>query len=226
MRYQDIRRLPITPIEVQQAIAQAQRVHFIDNLRHRHSNVAFDSKVRGYVGEIGFRRWLLHHNIAIEAQNHWSEQAQMDVDFRCYGCSLELKTSLIPAIDGDLKTSFEQRDIKLIKRRPEVSDLRGDVHIQIYFNQNKKRKEDWLRRQAIDIKRSTPEALYEQLLGRSYLERTYLVAWMDKESLQKRLQQLPLAQRTWRHAKREFWVCPLRTCYAPNELIDYLRDRS
>ena len=182
--------------------------------------------MRGYVGEIGLRKWLLHHDIPIEAQNHWLEQAQMDIDFRCYGLSLELKTSLIPHADQDLKTSFQRRDIKLIKRKNKVSDLRGDIHIQIYFNQNKRRKEAWLRRQQISFANSTVDDLYEQLLGRAYLDRTYLVAWMDKQSLQERVQHLPLAQQTWSHAKRQFWVCPLRDCFAPHALIHFLHARS
>ncbi|MEM1324368.1 MAG: hypothetical protein AAGI23_00360 [Bacteroidota bacterium] len=226
MRYQDIIHLPITATEVKQAITRAQRVHFIDNLRYRHPNVSFDSKVRGYVGEIGFRKWLKHHNVPIEAQNQWSERAQMDVDFQCKGRSLELKTSLIPNVDNNLKTSFQRRDIKLIKRKAKVSDLCSDIHVQIYFNQNKKLKEQWLREQKIDLTNADTDQLYNQLLGRAYLKHTYLVAWMDKQSLQDRLQQLPLAQQTWSHAKRQFWVCPLRHCFAPNTLIDFLNARS
>ena len=222
MRYEDILHLPITEIEIFEAIKKAQQQLFIDNLRDRHPNVAFDSQLRGYVGEIGMRKWLLHHHIEIEAQNTWSEAAQMDVDFRCHNLSLELKTSLIPAADKDLKTSFERRDIKIIKRKMEVHQLRSDVHIQIYFDQSKQRKDHWLRQQKIDLKQTDLTYLYDAFAARSYLKRTYLVAWMDKKRLQEKLDLLPRKKQTWSYAKRDFWCCPLRESFAPNELIPFL----
>ena len=48
--------IPLQKAEVMQALQQALQHSFIDNLRSRHPNVAFDSKLRGYVGEIAFRK--------------------------------------------------------------------------------------------------------------------------------------------------------------------------
>ncbi len=50
MKYQDILKLDLTKDDVIAAIAKAKEHDLIDNLRDRHVNVQFDSKLRGYIG--------------------------------------------------------------------------------------------------------------------------------------------------------------------------------
>ena len=53
---------------------------------------------------------------------------------------MELKTSLIPDIDGTLETSFNKRDIKLIKRSRTIEELEGEIHIQVFYKHKTKKK--------------------------------------------------------------------------------------
>lgn len=56
MKYQDILKIVLTKEEIITAIAKAKEQNFIDNLRDRHINVQFDSKLRGYIGEIALKK--------------------------------------------------------------------------------------------------------------------------------------------------------------------------
>lgn len=222
MKFDQIVRLPVTPQEVKEAIVQARRHRFIDNLRQRHPNVAFDSKLRGYVGEIALARWLLANGIEVDSRNEHRGSYRLDIDFRYRGLSLELKTSLVPDADGTMQRSFQKRDLKLIKRSEHIEDLEGDVHIQIYFDSLTRRKDEWLRRQQVDLNSNDADYLYEALCGRAYLDRTYLVGWMDKSSMIETIYTLPEDERTWGHARRKFWKCPLRHAYSPRSLPRFL----
>ena len=222
MKFEEILPLPLTRADVLQAVARARQHHFIDNLRARHPNVRFDSKLRGYVGEIALGNWLRHQNIRPDAENKHQGKFKLDVDFEYRGLGLELKTSLVPDFDGTLRNTFLRRDLKLIRRSPHVEDLEGEVHIQIFFDSLTRRKDAWLKAQSVDLNSNDPEYLYEALCARSYLGRTYLVGWIDKPSLVERIYELPENQRTWEHAKREFWVCPLREIYPPRSLPRFL----
>ena len=52
MIFKEIVKLNLTKDDVIAAIAKSKEHNFIDNLRDRHINVQFDSKLRGYIGEI------------------------------------------------------------------------------------------------------------------------------------------------------------------------------
>ncbi|MEE8341557.1 MAG: hypothetical protein V3R52_05630 [Candidatus Neomarinimicrobiota bacterium] len=52
MKYQDILKLDLTKDDVIEAIAKGKENDLIDNLRDRHVNVQFDSKLRGYIGDM------------------------------------------------------------------------------------------------------------------------------------------------------------------------------
>ena len=115
MLFNQIVKILITKEEVIEAIKKAKEQNFIDNLRYRHPNVSFDSKLRGYIGEIGLKKWFIENNIDIVVQNYIDDGLSIDIDFQYKNLDIELKTSLIPDIDGDLETAFNKRDIKLIK---------------------------------------------------------------------------------------------------------------
>ncbi|MBI3193482.1 MAG: hypothetical protein HYZ34_03320 [Ignavibacteriae bacterium] len=195
-----------------------------DNLRSRHRNIQFDCIVRGYVGEYVILKWVKSFNIEFEKTNYFMEDENMDIDFYYKKKNLELKTSLIPDIDGTVDRAIQIRDIKLIKRDSRIEELKGDVHLQIFFQQRRKAKDAWLQEQKIDLDSPDINYLYQMLFANVYLNTTYIVGWIDKPTLVERINALPSGQRIWKYAKREFWVCPIRTSNPPIELIPYLSD--
>ncbi len=59
MKYHDILKIVLTKEEIIVAIAKAKEQNFIDNLRDRHVNVQFGSKLHGYIGEIALKNGSL-----------------------------------------------------------------------------------------------------------------------------------------------------------------------
>lgn len=227
MTFSDAVTFAVTPDDVKAAIAQAQQQHFQDNLRNRHPNIAFDSALRGYIGERVMARWLTDNGIYLSERNTMNHNSGMDVDFRCCGLSVELKTSLIPQTDRTIETAFSRRDIKLICRSDtaDIIDLADDIHCQIYFAQRSNDKDRWLEQQIIDLSADS-EHIYQQICGKAYVLRpTVFCGWIDKPTLVQRIQALPVNQRTWHFGQRNFWHCPLRDAFAPWQLIDYLLKR-
>lgn len=196
----------------------------LDNLRNRHPNIQFDCMVRGYVGEFAILKWAQSHNIVFETTNLLVEDDNMDIDFFYKEKNIELKTSLIPDVDETIARAIQVRDIKLIKRSQYIEELRGDIHLQIYYQQKRKAKDTWLERQNVDLASDDLEYLYDSLNARAYLNTTYFVAWIDKPTLVAAINAKPVNQRVWAFAKREFWLCPIRTSKPPMELVTYLNN--
>ena len=138
---------------------------------------------------------------------------------------LELKTSLIPDADKTLQNVFNKRDIKLIRRTRKIEDLKSNIHIQIYYDQLTNKKDLWLQEQDTDINSNDLEYLYDSFLANSYLTKTYLFGWIDKDKLSEKINKLKGYEKSWRHARRRFWVCKLADCYSPLSLINYLSDK-
>lgn len=225
MKFQDILQLPVSKDDVIQAIAKAREQNFFDNLRDRHINIQFDSKLRGYVGEIALKKWFLDNGIKIETTNYFDEEYNMDIDFEYKDLELELKTSLIPDKDKTLLHVFNIEDLKINRRTRKIEDLKGDVHIQIYYDQLTKKKDEWLSEQEIDLDSDDNEFLYDKFLAKEYINKTYLVAWIDKVTLTERMSKLKGYEKSWRFEKRRFWVCKIKECKAPAKLISYLDNR-
>ena len=229
--YPDIIALPITEKDVLTAIHKAQQCRFINNLRQRHPNIEFDCKIRGFIGEIAFKNWMATHHIYFQQTNYLADESNIDVDFAWpYADSylnLELKTSLIPDQWRNLPTCLERGDIKLIRRgKQPIAQLRGDIHMQVYYRQRRNAKDKWLSQQRVDLQRWKPATLYDFLLGRAYLDNIFLVGWIDKGTLMQYLEELPLAQSTWQFAgsSRKFWKCNVaRQAHKPMELVSYLK---
>lgn len=231
LTYADIVSLPVTQTDILAAIAKARQCEFLDNLRKRHPNVQFDSKVRGYVGEIALRNWLLAHGIQSQRVNYLEDESGMDVDFLFTAdnrrINLELKTSLIPDKWRTLPNCVQRGDIKLIRRgRQTIDQLKGDLHVQIYFRQRRLAKDRWLAQQVVDVENALPEVIYEKLLGRAYLDNVFLVGWIDKPALVAQLCNLPVTQATWRFSgsSRTFWKCSItQHARKPQELVEVLQ---
>lgn len=219
----------LTEVEVKEALEKALQNRFIDNLRSRHPNVQLDSKLRGFVGELAFKKWMSNQGIEFAAKNVSVDQSGMDVDFifetEKKTIELELKTSLLPDVDQSIEEFLRRRDIKLIRRNNQgIEALKADLHVQFVFSQLRQRKDDWLEKQAIDFKAPKDE-IYEKIAAFRYCKDTYFVAWIDKSSLIKQIENKPKKLQLWKYGAREFWCCNLeKEAKQPNDLVQYLKD--
>lgn len=216
--------------EIMQALEKALQNQFIDNLRNRHPNVSLDSKLRGYIGEYAFAKWMGQYEIEFESSNQMDVRSGIDIDFLYHGkdklLQLELKTSLIPDADETIAEMMGKRDIKLIKRgHQSIEDLKGDIHVQLVFKQLRIRKDEWLTKQQINLK-ATLEEIYQKIAAYRYEKDTFIVAWIDKPTLIQQIKQKPEKLQKWSYGKRSFWSCNLlEEAKCPNELVDYLKQK-
>ena len=240
-------KLKISEDDIKGAIRDALKENFNrrDNLRHRGANVQFDCLVRGYIGELGIKRWFGEHGIEFDETNYMSdEQGNIDIDLLySYGenqqKTLEIKTSLVPDNYAKGVSDIEQRivrcidnfDIKLIRRFSEtIEELKGDIHIQVYFGDLRRAKDTFLNAQTISLYEEITdeyiEHIYHTLKAQSYLNRTFFVGWIDRETLIEQIHAKSPNRQIWSmpQFKREFWTCKLRDeAKAPHELIDYIK---
>lgn len=226
MEVSEILKLKVSKVDVIKAVKKALEHRFIDNLRNRHQNVSFDSKLRGYVGEIAMKNWFEENGISVNTPGGLDQKRGVDTDFSYKGLDFELKTSLVPDEDQTLAVAFRRRDLKIIRRRPKPEELKSDLHLQVFFDHRRRQKDEWLKQQEPVNTSMSPEDIYEALMGRSYLNRTYFFGWTDKSTLIKNLSKLPQSERTWGYAKREFWKCPLQQCKPPHALPGFLSEYS
>jgi hypothetical protein len=226
--YQHIIPLPLSESDILLAIKRAQQSKLLNNLRMRHPNIGFDCKVRGFIGEISLKNWFASYQLFFSQVNYLPDGTGMDIDF-VYGqgaqaIHLEVKTSLIPDEWRTLQSCIQKGDIKLIRRgNQSIEQLRGDIHLQIYFRQRRKAKDRWLSQQAVDLHWSEKQ-LYNALLGKAYLDNIFLVAWIDKSTLVSKLSPFTLSNSTWQFpgSTRKFWKCGIAGSHTPASLIPYL----
>ena len=224
---EDIICIPLTEEEIFRCIEKAISFFSIarrDNLRARHINIQFDCILRGYAGEYAMDKWLREKGIEPAETNIITDGENIDIDFLYRGANMELKTSMLPDSDGTLQKAIENRDIKLIKRQLNIGDLKGDIHLQIFFNQRRKSKDDWLLTREINIETASPSNIYDTLLARAYKGTIFFVGWIDKQRLITTINALPEKDRTWTFAgsKRDFWNCNITGSKKPAELPAYL----
>lgn len=223
-----------------------------DNLRDRHSNVQFDCLLRGYIGEVGIIKWFQQHGITFDETNYISDDSgNIDIDLLYrYGMdnqkTIEIKTSLIP--DNFVKntqdtlskisTCINTFDIKLIKRNnEEIENLKGDIHIQIYYGDLRKGKDEFLERLLIDVNENgitiddalnkLIDTIYDSIYAQSYLTRTFFVGWIDKETLINQINNKTGENKTWSFggSRRRFWTCKIKNeARKPIELISYIQN--
>ena len=222
----DLIALPLTRDDVLTAIKEARQHRFHDNLRRRSPIVQFDSKVRGYLGELGMRKWLSSQGVGCTATNTPTDYHQMDTDLTLAvgdrQWSAEVKTSLIPSRFSHLEGYIDTADLKLIKRTPTPSGLRSDLHLQVLYDLVTDRRDDWLNRIRPDLPdRLTDAQLYEQLRLSQYERTAYFAAWIDRERVCRYVPQLD--EPTWGFGKRQFWVCRFgEHAMPPQELVRFL----
>ncbi|MCH6198707.1 hypothetical protein MMU07_03880 [Aquiflexum sp. LQ15W] len=223
-----ILHLPLTEPEILESIQKAienTSISELDNLRFRHPNIQFDCMIRGYLGEFAIRKWLKENGIEVERTNLILEDDQVDIDFVYKGQNIELKTSLVPDADLTIQNAVLNRDIKLIKREEKIENLRGDIHLQVFFNQRRKAKDDWLKALKLDLGNKDPKYLYDAFSAKRYRTDMYFVGWIDKITLVTRIYLMGERERTWtfQKSKREFWSCRILESNKPVELIYFLK---
>ena len=138
MKQNDIIKVEIDKRDLEQAILHAKNSNFIDNLRERDRFVAFDSKIRGFLGEIAIVKLLINSGLRINNINKLEEGENEDVDIfisnkHCSNIKIEVKTSLFPDKWKTLDELIENADIKIIKREKSFYDIKADVYVQIYL---------------------------------------------------------------------------------------------
>ncbi len=222
-------KLPVTESDIMEALHHAMKQRFIDNLRYRPKTVQLDCKIRGYLGEIALKKWFATHHIHFAETNYIPDGFDMDIDlaYRANDITynLEIKTSLVPDVYRSLQNSLTRCDIKLIKRTPQIEDLKGDLHLQIYFDFLRKERDTWLGTKNPEW--NDIQAIYTNLELSKYIDNTYFVAWIDRDRLVKKINALPATQRTWtfQAAQKDFWKCNIQNdAILPIEIIAYLKN--
>ncbi|HAI77316.1 MAG TPA: hypothetical protein DCM08_13855 [Microscillaceae bacterium] len=221
----NIIRLPVSDEAIRLALTRALQHQFRDNLRNRPPAVQLDCKIRGYLGEIVLKEWFSQFGISFSQSNYIEDDADIDIDLRLEtprkAYNFEIKTSLIPDGFKTLRNSLQQCDIKLIRRTEQFTDLRGDIHIQLFYRFLRQKRDNWLAAQQVDW--SDPEAVYNGLQLSLYQDHTFLVGWIDKPTLEQYLAALPADQRVWSfaQAQKTFWKCNLQTVAHPPEYLRY-----
>ncbi len=225
----DLVKLPVTPADIRRALQQTLQQKFIDNLRHRSLAVQLDCKIRGYLGEIALRNWFAAQDIHFAHSNTLPDGVNIDIDLAYRGKTrlhnLEIKTSLVPDNYRDLAGCLKKCDIKLIRRgTATVEQLSGDMHLQIFYDFQRKKCDNWLK--TVECDWQNAEEIYEKLWLKRYLNRTYFAGWIDKPTLQRQINALPENRRMWSfpQSQRSFWYCNLeRSARKPREIAAYLQ---
>lgn len=221
----DIQYMEVTKEDIYNAMNQAKKHDFIDNLRERNVFVQFDSKVRGYLGEIVITKLLQDSDITIESSDEYKVGSNEDIDIKISTANsqnivVEIKTSLIPDGWRTLKKTIEEADIKIIKRENSFYEIKADIYIQIYYNFLREERNNYLSGLQEDIDKLDLNALYK-LLNYESLQ-AFFVAWIDKKTLCSNL--ACTKNKVWGFKKRLFWKCPLAKAKKPIDLLSGLQN--
>ncbi len=241
MNINDIIPLKIVQQDILDAIEKAKKHTFIDNLRNRHIIVSFDSKVRGYLGEIAIRKWLSYQGVNRIISNEMSDDMYAcDIDLEIisalnhrYTC--EIKTSKIPDYitrsavnDCIMQRVVNDCDIKIIKRDNKNSIyIDRDIYIQIYYGLPTNGHDAFLISQynesGVSVS-SKASDIYRVYQYEKYINNIFFVAWEEKNNITRRLQNMNPVDRTYKIKKRTFYTCKLRVSLAPISLINFLKN--
>lgn len=199
-----------------------------DNLRHRTPAVQLDCLFRGYLGEYCIRRFFWRYGVHVPNNElNQLDDDNIDIDL-CYQSingeyvDFEVKTSCIPPVYGNIETTLRNADIKIIRRTPTIEQVKGGIHIQIYYDIIRNERDAFL--DPIHPNYEDPDSIINDLHLFDYCDRIWLVAWIDKDpTLVNYINQLPETERTWHFGFRYFWHCPLNgIARTPRELKDFL----
>jgi len=238
----DIIKLEVDEKIIKESIKKAIENNFIDNLRLRHPNVQLDCKIRGYIGEMAIKNFFNKNNIFFDKTDYLTDgMGNIDIDLLYKNkYSLEIKTSLVPDTFANyedkplerIKKCIDNCDIKLIKRSNKIEVLKGDIHIQLYYADLRKSKDQYLSNLDINVgnmdlkniynkMEDIINLIYEKFKAYSYIERTYFVGWIDKATLINNIRKN--RNKIWKFSYREFWECKLKNeAKKPKDIIDYL----
>lgn len=239
----DIIKLEVDEKIIKESIKKAIENNFIDNLRCRHPNVQLDCKIRGYIGEMAIKKFFKKNNIFFDKTDYLTdEMGNIDIDLLYKNkYSLEIKTSLVPDnfVNNEdkpldrIKKCIDNFDIKLIKRSNKIEDIKADIHIQIYYADLRRSKDEYLSNldinvgniglKNIDNNMDIVNLIYERFRAYSYIERSYFVGWIDKTTLINNITKKK--NKTWKFGYREFWKCKLKNeAKKPKDIIAYLTE--
>jgi len=222
-------RISVTDDEIKSVMEKVRTQLFIskrDNLRNRHANIQYDCILRGYIGEFAITKWMNEQGIFFDKTNYKADGENIDIDFLYKGKNIELKTSLIPDADFTIEKAIANRDIKLIKREEGIENIKGDIHLQIFFNQRRKAKDEWLAGRIVNIEEAGIDELFDKMLARCYRNTAYFIAWVDKQTLIENFNNLPDSVKTWsfKNSQRQFWNCKVINSKKPIDLPEYLKN--
>jgi hypothetical protein len=225
MNVNEIQLINQTYNQVIEAITLSRKSVYLDNLRSRSKIVSFDSKVRGYLGEILISELLKNHNIKILSVNSNYKNQNIDTDIEVLNpkgkkLKIECKTSLIPDIWNNLENVVKFGDIKIIKRETNFNESLIDFHIQIYFNELRNKRDILLNKLDFEIESVDNEHIMK-IMKYNSLE-VFIVSWIDKKSLQIYLEKQ--TEKIWRFGQREFWKCPIKISNPPIMFIEAIKD--
>lgn len=229
MKYSDIVKMEFSYSDFLDAIKHARKEQFEDNLRNRNEFVAFDSKVRGYLGEIYLRKMFQSNSIEVLKIDYEAKGIETDIDFiiknkKKETLIVECKTSLVPDSYLTLNNSLNKCDIKIIRREKHYTNIPIDIHVQIYYDLLRNVRDSMLLSIAGPVSKYTDDEIIEVLRLKEVSG--YFVAWIDKNSLNEYLEKLPMYNRIWKYGFRTFWKCPLHIAKSPLELIEFLTNKN
>jgi len=253
---EDIVKLIVTEEDLKECVKKSlcENLKYVDNLRFRHPNVRFDCLVRGCIGENAILKWFEEHGILFKSvKQKLDDDFNIDIDliYEANGrdIKIEVKTSLVPDKLFNkysnnnrllLEKILESCDIKLIRRtrngrKENIDELRGDIHLQIYFLIPRRERDILLENLKINCNIASMciaevfdklvEKIYNEALIHNYMSNIFLVGWIDKETLITFVRNKYIENPTWSYGKREFWRCNIKKdAKPPRELISYLEN--
>lgn len=228
IRLNDFIKLPVDNTIIIKAMKQAidNTSVGLNNLRYRPLTIILDCKIRGYIGEMALRKWFSNYNIDFVSSDFLDDDTNIDIDLLYRGINrsynFEVKTSLVPDFYRNMIGVIQRADIKIIKRTENIESLSGDVHIQIYYDFLRKQRDQELRLLRQNF--INEDYLYTNMRLKEYIDNTYFVAWIDKPTLVKYINNQYRKTWTFPYAKRDFWRCPLSDlAKKPIELINYTK---
>ena len=220
---------------LKEAYNRALQNNYSNNLRYRRPCLQFDCSIRGNIAEIAFKKYIQDNFInEIENKklcidtNNLNNTTKEDIDISIkttnYVKNIEIKTSLIPSRWSNINTTFQNGDIKIIKRPNErsVRDIHADIVVQIYYNLDKNSRDNYLNNLEFNINAGFNEHLNTMQLEK-LINNFYFAAWIDKPTLIEMHSNLNTEQQTWGFgAQKDFWTCPLNRSKNLDHFIEYL----
>lgn len=140
-------------------------------------------------------------------------------------CTISVKSSRVPAKDGDVPTAVSRRDFKILAYSQSIfEDLNADIEAQVYYDM-----QSWPSAQSVnreEIERATTDLAMAREIGkrldvRARFGRPFFVGFASADALVNFSNGLPRPKRTFLMPglQKRFWTAPLSNlARAPREL--------